>query len=354
MELSPTTTAGLANFAGGAAASLSTQLVTVPIDVISQRQIVHGTQGQQQQQHAAAAAQSSAAPRPQAAAPAAAARPHASTPAPAAAAAAVQAQQGGVRSYHTRRAVGGATMWPAQQHLHHLQRCGAVREGPAPWLRHVVGAGCHGGPRLSTAAAGGAAAASQRISGLAMMRIILKEEGVAGLYRYGPVPASSDEGSARSIGACERGSWRVFVRRPSKREPLRRLGRFATLAAGALACRSPPSCRPPPSGGPRTASIRNSSRPPTCSSGRATPRLHRSSSSSSTARQRRQARLLRSGRRGGGPGRPSSSRPRRRRRRRRRRRQRQRRRGRRRRCRAARWWGCRWRRRCWRGLRRRC
>ncbi|KAF5830214.1 mitochondrial carrier domain-containing protein [Dunaliella salina] len=42
LQLSDTTTAGVSNFAAGACASLSTQLVTVPIDVVSQRQMVHG------------------------------------------------------------------------------------------------------------------------------------------------------------------------------------------------------------------------------------------------------------------------------------------------------------------------
>jgi len=39
LDLSDTTVAGVSNFAAGACASLSTQLVTVPIDVVSQRQV---------------------------------------------------------------------------------------------------------------------------------------------------------------------------------------------------------------------------------------------------------------------------------------------------------------------------
>jgi len=45
LELSDTATAGFANFAAGAGASLSTQIVTCPIDVISQRQVCGGRQG---------------------------------------------------------------------------------------------------------------------------------------------------------------------------------------------------------------------------------------------------------------------------------------------------------------------
>ena len=45
LDLPDATVAGVANFAGGAGASLATQVVSVPIDVISQRQMVAGTEG---------------------------------------------------------------------------------------------------------------------------------------------------------------------------------------------------------------------------------------------------------------------------------------------------------------------
>ncbi|KAJ9530528.1 hypothetical protein QJQ45_012536 [Haematococcus lacustris] len=49
LELSDTTIAGVSNFAGGACASMSTQLVSVPMDVISQRQMMQGAETHTQQ-----------------------------------------------------------------------------------------------------------------------------------------------------------------------------------------------------------------------------------------------------------------------------------------------------------------
>lgn len=179
LELTQTATAGLANFAGGAAASLSTQLVAVPIDVISQRQMVHGVDTSSRQRaaaaqrrgtagaHAGAAAGATGTPGAQAGATGAGASGGSG-----AQAAAETAAGGQQRSYSTGRSRAG----PAHgEHGAGRVQLWRWRQGDA-W--HAARAGGQG--RCSSTAA---VVRPQGISGMDVARTILKEEGIGGFYR---------------------------------------------------------------------------------------------------------------------------------------------------------------------------
>lgn len=148
--------AGLANFAGGALASLATQSVTVPIDVISQKQIVHGdeTVVARHQQHRVPG---QAAARPAAAAPVGQGKPAAAQPASSPAAAATAAAPSG--------AVDAAS-------------AAARSPGAASTSGRPAGAAAAQGASETAAAA-----VVRRIGPVQMVRLIIKEEGLAGLYR---------------------------------------------------------------------------------------------------------------------------------------------------------------------------
>ncbi len=170
LELTQTVTAGIANGAGGAVASLSTQLVAVPIDVISQRQMVHGDERGQRQ--------AAAAPQPAAAAP--------------------QQQK---RAWSSVSAAHRASSSHTQSVQHSQQPCRQPAHTSTPLSTTAVSQTCrhrHGGYHMPGYVAGSAwhtrasstASATLRgthtsTGGLEVARLILREEGVKGFYRYG-------------------------------------------------------------------------------------------------------------------------------------------------------------------------
>ncbi|KAG2501014.1 hypothetical protein HYH03_000834 [Edaphochlamys debaryana] len=153
--------AGVANFFGGALASLATQSVTVPIDVISQKQIVHGdeTVVARHQQHS----RSPALQRPGG---------------PAAAAGSAAAAGPGPGQTAAAAAESAAAAAPSTS---------AGSAAPAA-ERSATGAGASTSGRAATTAAAAAErsaaeTAVRRIGSLQMVRLIIKEEGLTGLYR---------------------------------------------------------------------------------------------------------------------------------------------------------------------------
>lgn len=141
LQLSEPTSAGLSNFAAGLVASMAVQTVTVPIDVISQKQMVHGAETvverQQHQRPTVGPATPSTATLP----PDAPAQQQQQQP---------NARAGGEAA--ARGASEATTMKPA------------ARSASAP--------------SAAQSSTGG-----QRIGALQLVRVIIKEEGVAGLYR---------------------------------------------------------------------------------------------------------------------------------------------------------------------------
>lgn len=169
-DVSDTVAAGLANSAGGAAASLSTQLVTVPIDVVSQRQMVHGADT-----HSKPPTHTpSSVPPNQPAQPASASH---------------------TRQFHTSATQAGRAL-PSTPSLTITHRQ-LGRGQPASSAAHTLFRRLASGPGGSAAAGAGAAGAGagaaeagavlgappQRVSALTVVRGILREEGVVGMYR---------------------------------------------------------------------------------------------------------------------------------------------------------------------------
>ncbi len=151
LGLTEPTIAGVSNFFGGALASLATQSVTVPIDVISQKQMVHGDETVvARQQHSRAGPGQGAS---------------AGQGAPA------------VAGHATGTGATAAT------------GTGAAAAGETAAAARASGGASTSGRGVSTAAAAEAAAGKRagsgvvRIGPLQMVRLIVKEEGVAGLYR---------------------------------------------------------------------------------------------------------------------------------------------------------------------------
>ncbi|KXZ44329.1 hypothetical protein GPECTOR_69g422 [Gonium pectorale] len=176
--------AGVANFAGGAVASLTTQAVTVPIDVISQKQMVHGDEtvvARHQHSRAppaasAASGSSAAAARPS---PAAAPAP-AAGPGPGGAATGAGGGTGRPAGFSAAAGPSGAasaSVDAAAAHAGAAQgQAGAAPDAPA----------ARGGAGASTSTSGRPAAAGpvvRRVGAMQMIRLIVKEEGVGGLYR---------------------------------------------------------------------------------------------------------------------------------------------------------------------------
>ncbi|GLC34560.1 hypothetical protein PLESTB_001248200 [Pleodorina starrii] len=175
--------AGLANFAGGAVASLATQSVTVPIDVISQKQMVHGDEtvvarhqhrnGTLPQAGSASAGSASATVGAGAASRAGMGSAAAAAPPPAAA---------GASATTTSAAIPGGTSTasaaPSSSSSSSPASSASSLEQPA---RTSSGACTSGRP--APHAQPQRAAAIRRIGSLQMVRLILKEEGVGGLYR---------------------------------------------------------------------------------------------------------------------------------------------------------------------------
>lgn len=223
--------AGAASFMGGAAASASTQAVVVPIDVISQRLMMHGvaegsSSGSNAGSSAAAASSSSSSSsrrvlegmsqQPAASSSKALGQSGAAVPAQQAAAAAASApHQPGHRGLHTSsgRSLGGqASAAPMQQ--------AAVTAGqPHPQPLHGRAqphAGSAGAQRLQLQRVGGvprqlsSVAAVQRMNGFTMARLIIQQEGIGGLYRgFWPSLATFVPNSALWWGAY--GFWQRFL-----------------------------------------------------------------------------------------------------------------------------------------------
>ncbi|GBF92603.1 mitochondrial carrier protein [Raphidocelis subcapitata] len=185
-SMAPTALAGASNFAAGGVASLATQVVAVPVDVVSQRLMVHGADlgaaptagtgggsgGSGGGGGAAAAGGGGASNSGRGGA----ASSSGQGSAPAAAAAGKQQQQ--ARSFSSSGASGSASQ----------QRRAAAWRSPAGAVAHLrpplhgVGSGACG--------AFATAAAHARMNGFEMARLIVREEGLRGLWR-GLVPSAA-------------------------------------------------------------------------------------------------------------------------------------------------------------------
>ncbi|KAF8071086.1 CPK12 [Scenedesmus sp. PABB004] len=184
LDIAPSALAGVSSFVGGAAGSLSTQAVVVPIDVVSQRLMVQGGAlggaaaarggGTPAQPSGSGGGGGAAGPRQQ---PLAAAPP---TP---------PGQQ--TRQLSSRSGGGGGSSSSSSSSRHRL---GPRRRGAA-----ALG----GAARGLASAAGGAPA----MNGLAMARLIVHQEGIGGLYRgFWPSVATFVPSNAIWWGAY--GFWR--------------------------------------------------------------------------------------------------------------------------------------------------
>ncbi|GFR40225.1 hypothetical protein Agub_g793, partial [Astrephomene gubernaculifera] len=177
LGLSGPTIAGLANFAGGALASLATQSVTVPIDVISQKQMVHGDEtvvARHQHTHRRTP-------------------PAAATATPAAAesiSSSSSSSSSGGPSSSSCRAAGVAD---APQHSSSSSSSASAAAGSsssssqtrtAATEAAAAEASTSGRPTTTTTSSTTAPTSKvRRIGSLQMVRLIVAEEGVAGLYR---------------------------------------------------------------------------------------------------------------------------------------------------------------------------
>ncbi|GIL45476.1 hypothetical protein Vafri_2709 [Volvox africanus] len=186
--------AGMANFAGGAVASLATQSVTVPIDVISQKQMVHGDETVvARHQHSREASSSS--PRqatttlPSSVAKGGPGDGTARTGVAVAESSSAGIERGRVSAH---AAASAAPQPPGSASSMGLPKTAATNSSPTPSAasssspaspeatsRSSSGASTSGHPRQPQ----GQPAIVRRIGALQMVRLILKEEGVGGLYR---------------------------------------------------------------------------------------------------------------------------------------------------------------------------
>lgn len=192
-SLAPTTLASTSNFIAGGVASLATQLVAVPVDVVSQRLMVHGADlhGHAGPASAAGGSASSSITRGSGSS---ALAPDATQ----------QKRAFGSLARRAARAppLQSAAIAAARQQLRPpitaAQRCMQQRQGLAgpPRLHFsstagsgAAGAGGAGGASgtLLTAAGAGAGA---RMNGLQMAQLIVRQEGVLGLWR-GLIPSAA-------------------------------------------------------------------------------------------------------------------------------------------------------------------
>ncbi|MEW5310693.1 MAG: hypothetical protein WDW38_002464 [Sanguina aurantia] len=215
LSLSQPVLAGASNFIAGAVASLTTQCVTVPIDIVSQRQMVHGSQTHAQPSrphtsstHSASASASSAhtssptapvygqQPQPTASHPAASTpklSPVHSSSSSTAAAASLSAQEPPKPSSASRA--------PFSTSSH-------VNSSSTPQVHPPTGSSSSGG------GGGGGSGGSTRVSGLHIARDILKTEGMVGFYRgFGASVATLVPSSAvwwGAYGAYQKLLWTVY------------------------------------------------------------------------------------------------------------------------------------------------
>jgi len=212
LGLRDTTVAGLSNFAGGAVASLATQSIVVPIDVVSQRQMMAGASG---------AASTSTASTPAPARPAAprapAVAPLPPLQAPVGSVAHAAARAAGTALPGARQLASLAVPPQLSERLASHASAGGSSSGVggarAP-AATAAGAGGRRGFASASAAAPGASSSSSGLSGLQMARLIVAQEGFAGLYKgFGVSVALFVPSSALwwgAYGAYQRAIWNVL------------------------------------------------------------------------------------------------------------------------------------------------
>jgi hypothetical protein len=196
LGFSPTAVASIASAAGGAAASLSTQVVVVPIDVVSQRLMMHGVADEALSSrqdvnppgapsHAAVQSRGAGLSRSdpgtssnscssRKVAPSAATSKTSSTQAPASAAAAS-------RSYSSSPCLGRHLSQQPMQVVPGVAMADISRSHSLRWARVPACCGIKQHARAHSSPAG--AAAVPRMNGFQMAYLIVQQEGVGGLYR---------------------------------------------------------------------------------------------------------------------------------------------------------------------------
>lgn len=175
-DIPPAALAGIASGVGGAAGSLSTQAVVVPIDVVSQRLMVQGTALSAQYSSSNAgssSASTSTSTTTSSSSPASSSPSQHNVRPTTSASAAVQQQPAACSSSGQHREYSS------------MSRChnrGSSSSSSVPTRIHAAAAAVtqpHAQRGLATAAAGGL----PRMSGLQMARLIVQQEGIGGLYR---------------------------------------------------------------------------------------------------------------------------------------------------------------------------
>lgn len=254
MELPEVTVASVSNLAAGGLASLITQAVVVPIDVVSQRQMMQGAQQQAGPAGAAAAAAATA--------PATAATQLPTTP-PISTAAARQAMAptgpSGQQTMHVQEAATAKVpiRRPPPRAEGGSSQASASRSGGSPGSSGSSSSGAgHAPPRPQGAAGSGSSSGAagsgggSRMSGLQMVRAILAQEGIRGLYRgFGMsiityVPSSALWWS--SYGTYQKLIWQLLE--PSKDQPGQGASSSGVVSGGGstLVGSAPAGVLPPP------------------------------------------------------------------------------------------------------------